>query len=110
MHSDHISILLSLFTHLLLVYSKSTGTTTTVSSTAVASATTTPASKEFLVIIIDKEWTQYFIAGVPIIGVAIVLGSIYQFLWVPWWRAKMKEVEKEYNRLEKERLRAGGRA
>ena len=51
-------------------------------------------TKEFSVIIIDKEWTHFFISGMPIIGGVEVFGSIYQFLWMPWWRARMKEVEK----------------
>lgn len=56
------------------------------------------------VVIIDKQWTQLFIGGLPIVGAVIVLASVYQFLWVPWWTEKMKAVEKEYNRLEKERM------
>jgi len=114
-YSYIFSLLLSLVT---LVYSQSTGTTTvdvtsratSVTPTAVTSDAATTGAKEYSVIIIDKEWTQFFIGGVPIIGAVVVLGCIYQFLWVPWWRAKMKVVEKEYNRLEKERLGQGRRA
>lgn len=105
-YSYIFSLLLSLVT---LVYSQSTGTTitsraTSATPTAVTSDAATTGTKEYSVIIIDKEWTQFFIGGVPIIGAVVVLGCVYQFLWVPWWRAKMKVVEKEYNRLEKERL------
>lgn len=60
------------------------------------------------VVIIDKQWTQLFIGGLPIVAGAVVLGSLYQFLWVPWWIRKMKQVEKEYERLEKQRM--GGTA
>ena len=112
------SLLLSLAT---LVYSQTTSATTIdVASTAVSTTPPTATSgattatlndtKEFSVIIIDKEWTQFFIGGVPIIGAVVVFGSIYQFLWVPWWRAKMKDVEKEYNRLEKSRFGPTSRA
>lgn len=112
------SLLLSLAT---LVYSQSTSATTIDVPSSAASATPPAATsgattsspndtKDFSVIIIDKEWTQFFIGGVPIIGAIVVFGSIYQFLWVPWWIAKMKDVEKEYNRLEKARLGLTSRA
>jgi len=111
-YSYIFGLLLSLVT---LVYSQSTSTTS--STTSIPTAATSDAAaadindtQGYSVIIIDKEWTQFFIGGVPIIGAVVVFGCIYQFLWVPWWRAKMKVVEKEYNRLEKARLGPSSRA
>ena len=89
-----------------------TSSTTSFSTAATSDAAAADINdtQRFSVIIIDKDWTQFFIGGVPIIGAVVVFGCIYQFLWVPWWRAKMKVVEKEYNRLEKARLGPSNRA
>lgn len=109
---NHILTLhLILLTH--LAYSQSTKTSDTVATPAPTATTSDLAAPSpvdpndttgWSVVIIDKQWTQLFIGGLPIIGAVIVLASVYQFLWVPWWTEKMKEVEKEYNRLEKERM------
>ncbi|KAF8456669.1 hypothetical protein BGX38DRAFT_1139854 [Terfezia claveryi] len=106
-----LTLHLSLLTH--LAYSQSTKTSDTVTTPAPTATTSNSAAPPpvdpndttgWSVVIIDKQWTQLFIGGLPIVGAVIVLASVYQFLWVPWWTEKMKEVEKEYNRLEKERM------
>ncbi|KAI5798027.1 hypothetical protein DFH27DRAFT_526066 [Peziza echinospora] len=56
------------------------------------------------VVIIDKQWTQLFIGCLPLIFGTILVASLYQFIWCPWWAEKMKSVEKEWEKLEKERL------
>lgn len=111
-----LTLTLSLLTH--LAYSQSTsGTVAAPTPTAANGDSAAPPPVDpndttgWSVVIIDKQWTQLFIGGLPIVGAVIVLASVYQFLWVPWWIEKMKEVEKEYNRLEKERMEgAVGRA
>ncbi|KAF8421445.1 hypothetical protein EV426DRAFT_609269 [Tirmania nivea] len=110
-----LTLLLSLLTH--LAYSQSTRTSGTVAAPTPTAATSDPTPVDlndttgWSVVIIDKQWTQLFIGGLPIVGAVIVLASVYQFMWVPWWTEKMKELEKEYNRLEKERMGgAAGRA
>ena len=55
----------------------------------------------------DKQWKEFFIGFIPLIGGIIVLLSLYQFVWCPWWDRRMKIVEKEWMRLEKERLGGG---
>ncbi|KAF8455270.1 hypothetical protein BDZ91DRAFT_801467 [Kalaharituber pfeilii] len=62
------------------------------------------------VVIIDKQWTQLCIGMLPIVAAVVVLSSLYRFVWFPWWHKKMKQVEKEYDRLEKARLGVAGRA